>query len=141
MNSSGEPVKKSDIIHQLIDLIMRMPLGEQYSLLNKLEGRLSTLKRKDYRQSIRVSVEYAAGVRSGKGLSNNISTGGMFIETRMPFHLKEDISLNFSLLTDPKKQIRINGQIARITPNGIGIQFKPLDEEQRVLIKSQLEML
>ncbi len=120
---------------------MRMPLGEQYSLLNELEGRLSTLKRKDYRQSIRVSVEYAAGVRSGKGLSNDISTGGMFIETRMPFHLKEDISLNFSLLTDPKKQIRIHGQIARITPDGIGIQFKPLDEEQRVLIKSQLEML
>ena len=86
-------------------------------------------------------MEYAAGDRTDKGFIHDISTGGVFIETRMPFRAKEDISLNFSLLEDSEKQIKIHGQIARISPNGVGVEFKPLNEEQRIFIKSQLEML
>jgi len=141
MSASDELVDKSDLINQLMGLIMRMPRGEQYSLLNELEGRFSKFKRKDYRKSIRANVEYAAGDRSDKGFIHDISAGGVFIETRMPFRAKEDISLNFSLSTDPKKQLRIHGQIARISPEGVGVEFKPFNEEQRMLIKSQLEML
>ena len=141
MNESDKPVSNSDLIDQLMGIIKKMPQGEQYSLLNELEERFPKLKRKHYRRTIRASVEYAAGDRTDKGFIHDISTGGVFIETRMPFRAKEDISLNFSLLEDSEKQIKIHGQIARISPNGVGVEFKPLNEEQRIFIKSQLEML
>ncbi|MDB9823261.1 PilZ domain-containing protein [Deltaproteobacteria bacterium] len=118
---------------------MKMPKGEQYTLLSELEERFSKLKRKHYRKPVRTSVEYSAGDRTDKGFIHDISVGGVFIETRMPFRAKEEISLNFSLSADPEKQIRIHGQIARISPEGVGVKFMSFDEDQREFLKSQME--
>jgi hypothetical protein len=141
MNTPNKTVEGSPIIDQLMDLIMKMPKGEQYSLLTELEERFSKLKRKHYRKPLRTSVEYSAGDRADKGFIHDISAGGVFIETRMPFRAKESISLNFSLSSDPEKQIRIHGQIARIAPDGVGVKFMRFNEEQMNLIKSELETI
>lgn len=137
MNTPNETDDKFNIIDQLMDLIKKMPQGEQQSLLSELEERFSKFKRKHYRKSVRTSVEYSAGDRSDKGFIHDISAGGVFIETRMPFRTKEAITLNFSL--DPEKQVRIRGQIARISPDGVGVEFMRFDKEQVKLIISQLD--
>ena len=141
MPDSNKLPEKSIVISHLVDLITEIPLGEQQALLEELKERFSKLKRKYYRKSIRTSIEYIAKDRSEKGLIQNISEGGVFIETRMPIRTREDISLIFMLPTKFQKQIKIHGQIVRVTPHGIGVAFKPLNEEQKVLIKSSLEML
>lgn len=141
MKTPDEPAERSDLINKLVALIMKMPPGEQYSLLNELKERVSRYKRKHYRKSVRTSVEYNAGGRSDKGFIHDISAAGVFIETRMPFRAKESISLNFSLPKAPQKQVTIHGQIARISPDGVGVEFKPLSEDQKKVIKSLLEVL
>jgi len=141
MKNTDKPAERSDLINQIVDLIMKMPAGEQYVLLNELKDRVSRFKRKHYRKSVRTSVEYSAGGRSDKGFIHDISIGGVFIETRMPFRAKESISLNFSLPTTPQKQITIYGQIARISPDGVGVEFRPLSEDQKSLMKSLLNVL
>jgi hypothetical protein len=141
MKTPDEPAERSDLINKLVDLIMKIPPGEQYSLLKELRERVSRYKRKHYRKPVRTNVEYNAGGRSDKGLVHDISTGGVFIETRMPFRAKESISLNFSLPNAPHKKVTIHGQIARISPDGVGVEFKPLSEDQKKVIKSLLEVL
>jgi hypothetical protein len=56
----------------------------------------------------------------------------------MPFRSEEDIYLNFIFPEDPERQIRIHGRIARISPNGIGVEFKSLMGDQKEFIKSYL---
>lgn len=127
------------ILGQLTELIAKMPQGEQISLLNELEERFSKLNRKHFRKILRASVDYSTKDRSEKGFIHDISTGGVFIETRMPFRSEEDISLKFMIPEEPGKRVTIHGRIARISPNGIGIEFKSLEEDQKELIKSYLD--
>jgi Tfp pilus assembly protein PilZ len=84
-------------------------------------------------------VDYSTKDRSEKGFIHDISTGGVFIETRMPFRSEEDISLNFMLPEEPETRVAIHGRIARISPSGIGIEFKSLKEDQKKLIKSYID--
>ena len=136
MPVSQQLVGNNAILEQLTELIAKMPRGEQLSLLNELEERFSKLNRRHLRILLRTSVEYSTKDRSDKGFTHDISGGGVFIETRMPFRSEEDIYLNFILPEDPETLIRIHGRIARISPNGIGVEFKSLTEDQNEFIKS-----
>ena len=123
MNDIERMRDKSVLINQLIDLITGMPQAEQFSLLKELENRFSKYKRKHFRKTVRTTVEYITHEVSDKGFMQDISVGGVFIETRMPFRNNEPISLSFVLPDDPKRQIKVKGRIARISPRGIGIAF------------------
>ena len=138
MPVSEKSVGDNALLEQLMELIAKMPRGEQLSLLNELEERFSKFNRKHLRVLLRTSVEYSTKDRSDKGFTHDISAGGVFIETRMPFRSEEDIYLNFILPEDPETQIRIHGTIARISPNGIGVEFKSIMEDQKEFIKSYL---
>ena len=82
-------------------------------------------------------MKYSTNDVSDKGFINDISAGGVFIETRMPFRNNEPISLNFVLPDDPERQIKIIGRIARISPRGVGVEFLSTDEDLEELISSQ----
>ena len=98
-------------------------------------------KRKYYRKPMRTAVEYGNKGNSYKDLLQNMSFGGVFIETRMPFRVGEDISMGLVMHASPQKHIKLNGRIVRVSPQGVGVEFKPLNKEQKTLIKSHLEML
>lgn len=131
--------EKPRIISRLIDLITRMPLGEQQTLLEELEKKSSKLKRRHHRKEIHTRVEYATKDFKERGFIKNISAGGVFIETRMPFRLREEISLDFNFPTDPPRRMKLHGKIVRVSPNGIGVEFQPPNEMLRLMIKSFLE--
>jgi Tfp pilus assembly protein PilZ len=139
MNAPDKQSERSSVITRLIDLIEKIPQGEQHALLNELEERFSRLKREHNRKPISSNIEYVTKYGSDKGLIKNISAGGVFIETRMPFRSGEDITLNFIFPLDPLEQVNIKGRIVRINPNGVGIEFHPLTHEQEICIKSYLE--
>ena len=139
MKDPDGTLEKSPIISHLIELITRMPFGEQQALLEELEERSPKFKRKHLRKGIHTGVEYATKGFKGNGFIKNISAGGVFIETRMPFRLREEISLDFNFPTDPPRRIKLHGKIVRVSPNGVGIEFQPLNEMLRLMIKSFLE--
>ena len=58
----------------------------------------------------------------------------------MPFRAGQDVSLSFPL-PDYQKYIAIDGEVARVTPEGIGVKFKMVNQDQDGMIRSLLEWL
>lgn len=52
----------------------------------------------------------------------DISNGGVFIQTDGSFFIGQQISLAFSFPTK-QKEITVSGEVARIDPKGIGVKF------------------
>ena len=136
MNVIARQNKNTYVIPELIALLEKMPQGEQHALLNNLGKVFSKLRRRYNRQEIKSEVICFTRYQLNKGLITNISAGGIFIETRMPFHSKDRIKLKFTFPQKIQKQVQIDGQIVRITPNGIGVEFVHLSKEQEILITS-----
>jgi hypothetical protein len=132
---------KSSVMSELIKLLEKIPQGELQILLNELERRYSRPTRKHNRKAASSEVECVTGYQSSKGRIKNISAGGVFIETRMPFRYGSDIILRFIFHQNIQKQFRILGQIVRINPTGIAVRFEELSKEQEKFIKSQCEIL
>jgi len=72
--------------------------------------------------------------------SKDISAGGVFIETRMPFRVGQEALPSFPL-SNYQKYIKISGELVRITPHGIGVKFKMANDDQETMIKSLLQMI
>jgi Tfp pilus assembly protein PilZ len=96
--------------------------------------------RLDYREDSRIScflaVDYSTTDRVYQDFINNLSSGGVFIETTAPFHSGQSVSLTFSV-PSLGKTFKIAGTIVRTEQDGIGVQFlKKLTPYQKELIHS-----
>jgi len=58
----------------------------------------------------------------------------------MPFSVGQEVSLSFPL-PNYQKYIRIAGEVVRTSPQGIGVKFKMVNQDQETMIKSLLEMI
>jgi uncharacterized protein (TIGR02266 family) len=128
------------VFDRLFEIIMSMSEDQQRELLTQLEERAIDGKRKHYRKPFFMVVDYATEDRAYKDFIQNISFGGVFIETQMPFSVGQEVSLTFPL-PDYQKYIKITGEVARTTEQGIGVSFKMTDKSQETVIKSLLEMI
>jgi len=117
-----------------------MSKDEQLTLLKELEERLFKDKREHVRKPFFMVVDYSIEDRVYKDYIQNISAGGVFIETRITFTVGQAVSLSFPL-PNYQKYIKITGEIVRISPQGIGVRFKTVTQDQEKVIKSLLEMI
>ena len=122
---------------RLFELITNMSEDEQLSLLKKLQERPFRDKRRHERKPFFMVVDYSTEDRVYKDYIKDISAGGIFIETRMPFSVGQELSLSFPL-PNYQKYIKITGEVIRISPHGIGVKFKMLNQDQEAMIKSLL---
>jgi len=65
----------------------------------------------------------------------DISAGGVFIETAKPFSEGQGVSMTFPLPIS-EENISINGEIVRVTELGMGVKFKMANPEQEANIDS-----
>ena len=133
-------MNESSVTARLLEAIKAMSEDEQLALLKELEERLFKGRRKHEREPFFIVVDYSVEDRFYKSHIQNISAGGVFIETRMPFKAGQEVSLTFPL-PDYQKYIKINGEVVRVTPRGIGVKFKMVNQDQEAMIKSLLEWL
>jgi len=133
-------MNESSFTARLLGVIKKMSEDEQLTLLKELEERLFKGRRKHERESFFMAVDYSTKDRFYKDYIQDISAGGVFIETRMPFRAGQEVSLTFPL-PDHQKYIKIMGEVARVTTQGIGVKFKTVDQDQEVMIKSLLQRL
>ena len=70
-----------------------------------------------------MGVHYTTEGRRHSDFIENISIGGAFIQTRVPFPIGQMVSMVFPL---PSYSIPINitGEVVRTSPQGIGLKFK-----------------
>ncbi len=105
----------------LVELIQTMPEEEQQVLLTDIKTRLT--KRINARHNVFTEIDFTANDALHKGLIQNISRSGLFIETGMPFTVGTPVSMVIPFYKSDKKA-KTEGEVVRIAPNGIGVQFR-----------------
>jgi len=133
-------MNESSTTARLFEMIKRMPEDEQLALMKELGERLSKGRRKHEREPFFMVADYSTEDRVYRDYIQNVSAGGVFIETHMPFTSGQEVSLAFPL-PNYQKYIKIIGKVARVTPQGIGVVFKLVNQEQETMVKSLLEWL
>jgi Tfp pilus assembly protein PilZ len=140
MNDSEKHARPSSVTARLIERIILMPESERQELLASLEEKQFADKRKHDRKKYAAVVDYAAEGRNYKDFIQDIGQGGVFIRTRVPFGLGQEISLTFPLPGN-RHHMKIMGRVVRTTDDGIGVAFKVDDEDQLEAMESLLENL
>ncbi len=79
-------------------------------------------KRKNPRISCDVKAWYTSNENFGQEYIKNISLGGAFVETPEIFSIGQAIRLKIPF-SDQNKYVKVKGNIVRITPEGVGVEF------------------
>jgi len=96
--------------------------AEQEKLLEVLKQRSADEKQREQRISLYTETTFNVGGVAYQGIVLDLSSGGCFIETSDDFATGQEISIRMKRSKD-EKTILVRGRIARLEPNGIGIQF------------------
>lgn len=131
---------ESSITARLIELIKNMPEDEQRALLKNLEEKPFEGRRKHVRKPFLMAVDYSTQDYVYKDFIQDISTGGVFIQTHMPFTVGQEVSLTFPL-PNYQRHVKVVGEVVRSTPQGVGVKFKMADQNQEAMITSLLESI
>ena len=131
---------ESRITARLIELIKSMPEDEQRTLLKDLEEKPFEGRRKHVRKPFLMAVDYSTQDHVYKDFIQDVSTGGVFIQTHMPFTVGQEVSLTFPL-PNYQKHIKVTGEVVRSTTQGVGVKFKMADQDQTAMITSLLESI
>ena len=118
---NSEEFEDVNVTDRLIELITKMTDEEQEKLLKGLESRQP--KRKEHRQAGYVDIKYSIDGNDYEGATQDLSRGGVFIETSESFSLGQEVSMEIPF-SNSSEIVKIKGEIVRITPEGIGVKFK-----------------
>ena len=131
-------MNKSQYVDRLFEIISDMSEEEQKELLNDLEGRVIKKKRKHPREGCLITVDYVTKGRAYQNFIQDISTEGVFIETRESFAVGDKSLLTISY-SNEQRPFKIEGEVVRIDSKGVGIKFKKVSQVQEELINSIIE--
>ncbi len=140
MTVSGKLSDESTITARLFEVILNMPQNEQQALLKELQAGRFKGRRRHGRKPFFMVVDYTSQDFTYNDFIQNVSAGGVFIETSMPFSLGQQVLLTFPL-PDYQKHIKISGEIVWTSAQGIGVKFKKVNRNQELMIKSLLKMI
>ena len=126
-------------ISKLIKLILRLNEEHQKALLKKGKELLSKEKRAP-RKSCRIPVRYKTFDRVYSDRIMNISQSGVFIETRKPIFVGEEILMNFKL-EGIKRPLNLRGDVVHASNQGVGIEFKNVDPALTQIMPAVLELM
>ncbi len=138
MNDSGAKDDEKKLTERLIQAVTKLSPQRK----KMLEELLDEWERLDYREHSRIPcflpVDYSTTDRVYQDFINNLSNGGVFIETTAAFEEGQALSLIFTVPT-LQKSFKISGTVVRAEPDGIGVKFsKKLTPYQKELIHSAI---
>lgn len=117
-----------EVQSRISEIISRMSEAQSRKLLKGLEKwqQFNLVEnRKYYRKKTFIRVDCSHHRFVFTDFIQNLSASGLFIETRLPVFVGEELSLTFSL-TDIEDHVKITGKIVRVDSKGIGVQFEKL---------------
>ena len=121
-SSSDDKLSISAVTARIIEIVLAMPVDERRTLLKYLEERQITGRRKYPRKTYFMEVNFATPERASSGFIQNISSDGLFVETKEPHTVGQNLTLSFRL-PNTEEHIKINGEIVRVSPQGIGVKL------------------
>lgn len=138
MKDSRQQLSETSIIDQLIELIKKMSEDQQRELLRLFNYWHHRHRRKHSRKGLIVA-DYPNQDRASIYSIKDVSSGGVFIKTPVPFSMGQKISLSFSF-SNFENPIKITGEVSRVGPQGVGVKFK-MAQDQMVLFSDLLEKI
>jgi len=128
MTVIDKKISITEVRGRLFELIFRMPESETRDLLEKLEIRWRPKyeeRRKHPRKSTFIRVDCSGNQCAFTDFIQNLSAGGLWIDTQLPFYVGQNLSMTFSV-TNGDAPIKIAGKIVRVASRGIGVKFDAL---------------
>jgi len=137
MDSLKMPLQDPTLTHQLFQLITEMSEDEKRILLKLLKrGALKgKCRRQHFRKPVHMPVRYTNKDGLSSGVIRDISLGGVFMLSRGAFSLGQSLSVSFST-ANFEKTVWITGDVMRVTPQGIGVRFRSMNEIQKTAVIS-----
>ena len=124
MESFNNKFKKYNInIKKLFDAILKLSHEQQTQIMIFVEELLAENKRISARKPCSIPISYATQNRIFSDYIADISKSGLFIETKRPLNVGEEIVLSFNM-SGYDRPFKIKGNIARSNQLGIGVEFK-----------------
>ena len=120
-NHSNEP-NISVVTARLFEIILDMPFKDRRILLKDLEAKHSQGRRRFARKPYFMPVDFATPDRAFSGFIQNISSGGLFIETRETLPVGQEVTLSF-MRPKSRDYIKVGGEVVRKIPDGFGVKF------------------
>lgn len=108
--------------------IINLPLVKRQDLLGKLENwhHSKRLELREYlRKNTFIPAEFTSDGLNFTDVIQDISHGGVFIQTNGNFYVEQKISMTFSI-PKSEKDITVSGMIIRVDSQGIGVKFDSL---------------
>lgn len=126
MQENNNVLKSSEVTARLFEAISNLPEADRRNLLNALferEQHNFDVNRRHPRKPSKIAVDCLIDNLSFTHFIQNISRGGAFIETELPFLNNKALSMTFSLPGN-EVPIKTTGKIVRTDSKGIGVQFE-----------------
>jgi hypothetical protein len=138
MNEIDIPEDEKKLTDRLIQAVTKLSPQRK----KMLDALLSEWELLDYREDSRIPcflpVDYSTTDRVYQDFINNLSNGGVFIETAASLNENQSISMIFTVPA-LQKSFKISGTIVRKEEDGIGVRFsKKLTPYQKELIHSAI---
>jgi type II secretory pathway predicted ATPase ExeA len=112
------------------------PAGDQNSDLDRLQppcrGRRARQrqtafylaeKRQHKRRALFLAIDYKVGDRVIRDFIDDLSIGGVFIETRQQFSIGQEVTMTFSLPRS-RRHCKVAGEVIRVERMGIAVRFR-----------------
>lgn len=140
MEISSQLTKKSGVTARLIERIKNMSLDQQVQLLKELDKGSKEGLRQSYRKYFFMIIDYNVEGQYFRDFIQDISEGGLFIETYQTFSVGQSILMSF-MSPEFMKPFKISGEIVHVHPYGFGVEFKIENQVQKEAIKSLVNMI
>jgi Tfp pilus assembly protein PilZ len=133
-------LSRNDIRVFIFEIINSMSEAELRQLLKELEERKNIERRKHSRKDFFMTVDYIVEDRYFQDFIQDMSNSGVFIKTSQTFSEGQTILMTF-MSPDNQQPFKINGEIVRVMPGGIGVTFKIESQVQEAVLKSLVDMI
>lgn len=120
-NHSNEP-NISVVTARLFEIILNMPFEDRRTLLKDLESKHTQGRRKFARKPYFMPVDFATPDRAFSGYIQNISSGGLLVESREDLPVGQRVTLSF-MRPRSRDHVKVGGEIVRKIPDGFGVRF------------------
>lgn len=131
-------------LSRLIRRIIELSQKEQEKLLRQIEagpsGNGPAPERLHERKSCLIAVDYAVNGRAYRNFIQDISSGGMFIETREKLTVGQEMMFAFTV-SNAGSPIKCRGEVAWACPDGVGVRFRDLPKLQENILRATIRTL
>jgi Tfp pilus assembly protein PilZ len=133
-------ISLNEVHSALLEKIKGLSEDKLQQLLNYLDEEQVPEKRRYGRKDFIRVIDYTVGDRYYRDFIQDMSEGGLFIETSNEFSAGQKIIMSF-ISPDYQKPFKVHGEIIHAKTDGIGVKFKIKSQVQESVLKSYVDMI